>query len=383
MGYSYSASDLPVMCFNSAKNWQLGWYSDKHITVSEFWSGKIYGISDYDNDSTSVVLIKIPANVNGGSDDYYVSFNAASGINSGTLEGPNQVLIHYRSSLTSYAQSWLAEKLSIGSSSTTAPLPLIVNEINTSTVPWYADITIGVTDSFSPSLIPSILPSLNRSNAPTLAESQLPTTAKTGSPSEPPTFQSSMSPTNVRSIEPTPSISTAPSELKSSKPSVAPTSVVVTGNPSTNPSDSPSLALSSSPSRQRTQEPTIQQSPSPSITASVSPSIDMTYQPTSNSSFNPSHYPTNSMDETSLPSISPTSPHVDCGIITKKNMCNRAKAAFGCEWIGQPSNGYCTNKWSDRPGCPSLGYGQCRYFPFCDWEGNPGESGSCITVDHP
>lgn len=24
MGYSYSGDDIPVMCFNNAKNWQIG-----------------------------------------------------------------------------------------------------------------------------------------------------------------------------------------------------------------------------------------------------------------------------------------------------------------------------------------------------------------------
>ena len=28
MGHSYNLDDAPVMCFNTAKNWQLGWYED-------------------------------------------------------------------------------------------------------------------------------------------------------------------------------------------------------------------------------------------------------------------------------------------------------------------------------------------------------------------
>ena len=33
MGYSYSYDDYPYMCFNGAKSWELGWYSDGHVSV--------------------------------------------------------------------------------------------------------------------------------------------------------------------------------------------------------------------------------------------------------------------------------------------------------------------------------------------------------------
>lgn len=33
MGTSYPQKNGPVMCFNNAKNWQFGWYENRHTTV--------------------------------------------------------------------------------------------------------------------------------------------------------------------------------------------------------------------------------------------------------------------------------------------------------------------------------------------------------------
>jgi len=52
MGYSYSSDDNPVMCFNNAKNWQLGWFqgcytqiTNPSSTAQTFW---MKGSSEYD-----------------------------------------------------------------------------------------------------------------------------------------------------------------------------------------------------------------------------------------------------------------------------------------------------------------------------------------------
>lgn len=113
MGYSYSADEGPVMCFNNAKNWQLGWYSDKHATASPLttsWTGDLVGISDYLAAGSNTVVLKVV----GGADDYYVGYNRRSGINSGTVEGGNQVTIQMRQQGTGYAASTLVAKLSSG-----------------------------------------------------------------------------------------------------------------------------------------------------------------------------------------------------------------------------------------------------------------------------
>ena len=158
MGYSYSQDDTPEMCFNGPKNWQLGWYSDRQIVVTSGWTGNIVGLVDYQNTSDETIVLQIPASVDGGSDDWYVSFNRKSGINSGTVEGGNQVLVHKRESGNGYSQSWLMAKLNSGESYSDAPLTITVNSIDFSASPAaYASITVGEITSF-PSTFPSQSP---------------------------------------------------------------------------------------------------------------------------------------------------------------------------------------------------------------------------------
>jgi hypothetical protein len=140
MGYSYS-SDSTKMCFNAPKNRQLGWYSDKTRRVTSEWSGRLYGLSSYKSAGTNdAVILYIPAGTNGFEDDYYISFNGASGINSGTKEGANKVLVHKRSSGTGRAYSYLDRQISSGFSYTDAALEITVSTISGST---YAQVTIG------------------------------------------------------------------------------------------------------------------------------------------------------------------------------------------------------------------------------------------------
>lgn len=104
------------MCFNAAKNYQLGWFDDKFTEMtlsSETFSGNLIGLAHYGiATDDQQVGIKI-----GTSDtDYYVSFNRKIGINSGTVEGANQVLVHSRPTGTGYAESKLLAKLNAGGS---------------------------------------------------------------------------------------------------------------------------------------------------------------------------------------------------------------------------------------------------------------------------
>jgi hypothetical protein len=122
MGYSYGKNDAPIMCFNAANSWKLGWYSDKAVTLNKTnktsFVGVLGGISDY-SDSNNTVLVKLNK-LNSTStsryDDYYVNFNRQSGINSGTLEGGDQVTVVQGGEGTeySYADTDLVAKLSAG-----------------------------------------------------------------------------------------------------------------------------------------------------------------------------------------------------------------------------------------------------------------------------
>ena len=88
MGYTYSTTYLPKMCFNGAKSFNFGWYSSRTITVSVFTSDtapfieqySLIGNADYqisNNDAGSLVVVKLES----GSTDYYIYFNRKSGIN--------------------------------------------------------------------------------------------------------------------------------------------------------------------------------------------------------------------------------------------------------------------------------------------------------------
>lgn len=152
MGYSYSQDDGPKMCFNSAKSWQLGWFTNKQATFNVadgFWSGRLIGQVDYQNAAALAddrVLLKLNTV---SSTDYYVSFNRKTGVNSGTVEGGNQVVLHRAGEGNAYAESELLAKLSAAGSYTIEnfdnsgiPLTLTVNAINLGASPAYADVTI-------------------------------------------------------------------------------------------------------------------------------------------------------------------------------------------------------------------------------------------------
>lgn len=121
MGYSYSSDDGPLMCFNSAKSYQSGWYTTKVVTPSIAscgnYDGRLYGVADFDGNvlGTRTVVVKINDS-RSGQQDFFVSYNKQSGLNSGTQEGGNQVMITAATGEgTNYAPSTLLAKLSAGS----------------------------------------------------------------------------------------------------------------------------------------------------------------------------------------------------------------------------------------------------------------------------
>lgn len=94
------------------------------------WSGRLYGISHYRQAGNGdAVILKIP----GRSVDWYVSFNRQAGINGGTKEGGDQVLVHKKGKGTIIPwKSYLMAKLSSGDIYDGAPLPIRVTNITSS-----------------------------------------------------------------------------------------------------------------------------------------------------------------------------------------------------------------------------------------------------------
>jgi len=105
------------MCFNGAKSWQTGWYSDKTTVVNpgeNCFEDDIYGISKYGDPSSEVVLVKINDQ---SATDFYIAFNFKDGINSQTVEAGNRVTVTSAAgegSRTKYAVSTQLAKLFIG-----------------------------------------------------------------------------------------------------------------------------------------------------------------------------------------------------------------------------------------------------------------------------
>ena len=84
-------------CFNGPNSWQLGWYFDRHRTVTTSWNGYITGVADYSPAlppplESTPVIIQLP----GRTYDWYVTYNRRIGVNVGTQEGGDQVLVHKR-----------------------------------------------------------------------------------------------------------------------------------------------------------------------------------------------------------------------------------------------------------------------------------------------
>ena len=184
MGYSYSSDDGPEMCFNAPKHWQLGWYDDRQTTVSGGWSGDLYGIADYvGTNEGDTVIVQIP-----GTEDWYVSFNRKTGINSGTPEGGNQVLVHKRSSSSGYGKSDLMAKLNSGNTYSGAPLQITIDAINLSANPAVASVTIG-TPTPAPVAAPTPSPTSASFAPPTTTPAPVaaPTPPPTSTPFAPPT----------------------------------------------------------------------------------------------------------------------------------------------------------------------------------------------------
>jgi hypothetical protein len=134
MGYSYRMSEAPKMCFNAAKNWQLGWYDDKTVSFSPGSSGwgyeqtfSIGSLVDYDPDSRNNlhVLIEIPQprlRIN-----YYIGFNAAKGFNSGVMEGGDKVLVFEKPWIDGN-DSWRQADLTAGSTHTISNFDGVVGD---------------------------------------------------------------------------------------------------------------------------------------------------------------------------------------------------------------------------------------------------------------
>jgi hypothetical protein len=135
MGFSYDADDAPNMCFNPAKNYQLGWYIEQQkflnpltdilAKTGDDTNSREYilnGVNDFQfgRNGSQDKLIILRLKQQNLREDYYVGFNRRAGMNSGTVEDANDVIILKKTDgPIEYGQSWKVSKLSaIGDSYT-------------------------------------------------------------------------------------------------------------------------------------------------------------------------------------------------------------------------------------------------------------------------
>lgn len=118
MGFSYSQDDGPIMCFNAPKSNFLGWYDDKKssVTAGQSQSFTLTGVAEYQNNNLfgdEKILLSID-----GTQSLHLTLNVAKGINSGTREGQNRVMVVQQSGVEnrSYSSSTLLAKLAEGES---------------------------------------------------------------------------------------------------------------------------------------------------------------------------------------------------------------------------------------------------------------------------
>lgn len=254
MGYSYSSDDGPVMCFNSAKSFQSGWYATKTITPAsadcDSFDGRVYGVSDFETvggQGTTVVKIN---NSQNGQPDYFLNYNKKAGVNSGTVEGGNQVMITSTGSEgTAYSESELLAKLSVGGThsivnfeGTGNDVTITFESMDTSASPSPARVVIsyngmvcgsGTASPVTPS--PSKAPvTPSPSKAPMTAAPITPSPSKAPVTSAPITLSPSKAPVTSAPITPSPTFAPT-TKSPSKKPTPSPTRSPVTSSPTSGP----------------------------------------------------------------------------------------------------------------------------------------------------
>jgi hypothetical protein len=151
MGNPLYSDDTGKMCYNAAKNWQIGWYDDAKILINPLaepsTTVNLVGVADYDVRNGKPVVIKIET---GAEDDYFVGFNRAIRANAQNDEADNEVTIVQvvDGNGESYSQSWLRATLIQGESfiipnfaGTGNPLTIAATNINLASNPGVATVT--------------------------------------------------------------------------------------------------------------------------------------------------------------------------------------------------------------------------------------------------
>ncbi|GMI41083.1 hypothetical protein TeGR_g14336 [Tetraparma gracilis] len=97
MGYSYMIDEGPLMCFNGAKSYYLDWYTTEEVVFAAFGDERSLQLTGIDDDAVAsfpaITVVKLPIDDDPLGAGYFIMYNKKAGVNDGTSEGANQVLI--------------------------------------------------------------------------------------------------------------------------------------------------------------------------------------------------------------------------------------------------------------------------------------------------
>jgi hypothetical protein len=212
MGNPLYSDEIGKMCFNAAKNWQIGWYNSNRLLVdprSGPTTVNMVGIADFlNNPQDYPVVIKIET---GTATDQFIAFNRAIGINSQNDEADNEVtIVETGNNGEGYSQSYLKAHLVQGetyiySNWAGSGQSLVVNakSINLASSPAVAQIEIclGSCATVAPTKSPTMAPRPPTSS-PTAAPTMMPSKSPTMAP-RPPTSSPTAAPTRSPTKAPT------------------------------------------------------------------------------------------------------------------------------------------------------------------------------------
>jgi hypothetical protein len=327
MGRSLLDMDFPIKCFNAQNHWQLGWYSDRSITINPNVSQKvkILGFVDYKKaiQGQDFVVAKVGENL-------YLQFNRAKLHNIDTEEAEDKLVIivdkggvlgttlvaeldddntvYTNNNFESSGKQLNVEVCRTVIGSTDDDIDWMEVSIGYGPSVCGAQL-LGASAEPEPSPQPSLKPSLRPTDKPTRQPSYQPSSQPTSQPSSQPTSQPSSQPTSQPSSQPSHQPSSQPTSQPSSQPSSQPTSQPSSSKPSSSPSSQPTSQPSSSPQPSSSHQPSSQPTSSPSSRPTSQPSLQPTSQPSSQPSQQPSSLPTSqpSSQPSQQPSSQPTS----------------------------------------------------------------------------
>merc|ERR1719401_2656954 len=93
MGNPFIAGGGERMCFNAAKNWELGWYDYSYFdpSTSSCWSGTIIGLAEWNNGIHNLpVVVKIES---ASKNDHFLQFNRNVQSVEGLITAHNEIII--------------------------------------------------------------------------------------------------------------------------------------------------------------------------------------------------------------------------------------------------------------------------------------------------